>query len=151
MPARTANFPHAAVGQPPLFAHGAAEAPQHSRFRSVELPTSGGHTFRGQNHLAINIELTLPISGITDANWARTAKPGEMGQLRLIEGLPAIDVVGHLQFWPGQACRVQQPIQKVPCIVIITDSKKSLHSETGVPKPTITVVPIAIAADPFQQ
>src|SRR6266705_318619 len=99
MPARPANFPHAAVGQPPLFAHRAAEPSQHSGFRSVELASSDGDTFRGQNHLAINVELTLPISGITDANRARSTKAGEMDQLRLFEGLPAIDVIGHLQFW----------------------------------------------------
>ena len=67
---------------------------------------------RGVDDLAVDVELELAVRVVADPHRPRAGVAGQVRQLPLGQPRLAEDVVEHLQLGPGQARRVQHPVEE---------------------------------------
>src|SRR5262249_11299643 len=103
------------------------------------------------HHLAINVQLELLVSCISDAYRLRILIPTEMIQRNLVELLPAIEPIHHLQ-WTRLGIVTQssfEPLNECFRFVDKSQSNEGIQRESRVSQPGEAVIPIAHASYPL--
>ena len=86
---------------------------------------------------------------VADAHRPRIAEPTPVAELLFPELGAAVHVVQHTQLRPGEARRVQHPVEECARLVEIAETGERAHRERGVPQPAVAVIPVAIRAKRF--
>ena len=128
-----------------------APAPQHPLGLPVQAAAGLHEVGHRIDHLAVHIELPLLHRQVADPDRPRLAVSRQVIQRALIRRLVAVDIVEHPQLGPGQAGRVQQPVDEGVGLVHVTQTGERANRERGVAQPAEAVVPVERAADPLGQ
>ena len=76
VPPRSLRPARASAGRP------CGRARQQARRVAIEAPAAGSEPRHGVNHLAVDVELELPVRVVADADWPRAGVAREVRQLR---------------------------------------------------------------------
>src|SRR5262249_46729666 len=98
----------------------------------------------GVHHFAVDIQLQLLISRVSNAYWPRVLVATEVAESNFIELLPAIHAIHYLQ---GTAlCVVTQapfqPINECGCFFHETEPNQRIQRESRIPQPCVAIVPV---------
>ena len=74
-----------------------------------------------------------------------------MTELALAQVRPAIDIVHDLKLGPGQARRMEEPLQERARLVLITKPREGSHREGGITNQQYRGHPVALAAYSFRK
>src|SRR5207253_2718229 len=88
-----------------------AETAQHALLAAVELASDARKGIGCHDHLPIGIELQLVDRIIADTYRPRMPEAGKVRKLALAQLRAAVNVVEDIQPRPGEACRVQKPVE----------------------------------------
>src|SRR5688500_8834515 len=100
-----------------MLAYALSEAAQETCFVGRERTGRVGEVARRKTHRAIHIELELRVRTVADAHGPRIAEPTPMAEFLFPELGAAVHVVQHPQLRPGQARRVQHPVEECAGLV----------------------------------
>src|SRR4030095_16554182 len=112
MPAFVAIFPDAVVWLSPMLANVLSALTQHFLHFAIETIVFADEMRNGFDHFSVNIQLYLLARPIPDSDWTRIGVPIQVGQLAFWRRKFAKNIIHDEQFWPGQASRVQEPINE---------------------------------------
>ena len=106
------------------------------------------------HQLAVNVELTLVGSSISNTHRAGSTPALEVVERVLVEIAGAVDSV-HDPERRAAFGMVEDPLpcpaQKLDRFVAIPEGNQGIHGEAGVADPGVAVVPIALASDELRQ
>ena len=151
MPRRSAHLPDALVRLAPdlreLLQHGALDGPGLVILRQPAAP----RLVEGAHHLAVDVELALPVRGVADPHRRRAREPGQPIRLPLVEAALAREPVHDLQLVGRARHGAHEPVAPRLRFLEVAAVHQGEQRHRRIAQPAIAVVPIAGAADPFRQ
>src|SRR5688572_30865830 len=115
-----------------MLAYALSEAAQQTCFVGRKRTGRVGEFARRKTHRAIDIELELRVRTVADAHRPRIAEPTPVAELLFPELGASVHVVQHTQLRPGEARRVQHPVEECARLVEIAETGERAHRERGV-------------------
>src|SRR2546422_6610172 len=98
---------------------------------------------------AIDIELELPGSGVTDADRTSALETRQPRHLPFRQTPLTTKAIHNLQLVRAASNRTNEPVSPVPRLFVVASGAEREQGEGGVPEPAITIVPVAHTADLF--
>jgi len=101
------GLPDAVIWTLPVPADVLAEVAEHLHRLSVECPAAMAQLPNGIDHLAVDVELQLPCSRVSNAHGPGVPMPGEMRELSFVVGQFAVHVIENAELGARETGRVE--------------------------------------------
>ena len=150
--ARTAShFPDALVRLSPDFLEVRDQRPLQRPGRLAGGETGAARDVKGVEHFAIDVELELLDRPVADLDRSRAFVARQPGNFIFLKPSLARDAVDNLQVvWRASHC-AQEPFVPRLRLVEKASPDQRIKGERRVPKPAVSIIPIARAAQLFGQ